>query len=223
MAFTTITVTGTYKRSDGTTAAAGTVSFVASHAMTDSTNNQVVAPTRVTGTLNSSGVFSVTLTATDDTTTTPTGVTYEVTERITDAAENKYNIAVPKNSPSATLNLADVTPVHTPVTSYAYATTSYVDSKIGATAPNIPFNATDEISATTVQAAIEEVRSKSKYTHDQQSPATTWSITHNLGFRPSVSVVDTSENQCLGDVTYTSDNALTVTFLQSFGGKAYLS
>lgn len=227
MAFTTVTVTGTYKRSDGTTAASGTVSFVASHAMTDSSNNQVVAPTRVTGTLNSSGVFSVTLTATDDTTTTPSGVTYEVTERIIDAAENKYNISVPKNSPSVggtpTLDLADVTPVHTPVTSYAYATTAYVDSKIGVTAPNIPFNATSEISATNVQAAIEEVRSKSKYTHDQQSPATTWSITHNLGFRPNVSVVDTSENQCLGDITYTSDNALTVTFLQSFGGKAYLS
>ena len=74
-----------------------------------------------------------------------------------------------------------------------------------------------------MQAAIEEVRNKSKYTHDQSSPATTWSITHNLGYKPNVAVADTSDTLCFGDVDYTNDNALVVTFAQSFGGKAYLS
>ena len=196
MAFTTITVTGTYKQSDGTTAASGNVTFLAATTMTDSSNNQIVAPTLVTGTLNGSGTFSVSLTATNDSTTQPTGVTYEVTENIDGAGQNKYNIEIPYNSPGAALDLADVTPATTPITSYNYATQAYVATSIAA---------------------------QTAYTHTQESPATTWSITHNLGFRPSVFVVDTSENVCYGDVTYNSADALTVTFAQSFGGKAYLS
>ena len=223
MAFTQITVSGTYYQTDGVTPASGEVLFVASTTMQDSVTNAIVAPTRVTATLNGVGTFSVSLTATDDSTTEPTGVTYEVTERIVGSAENKYNIEVPENSPLGALNLADIAPVVAPVTGYSYATQSYVDSKVGASADSVGFTATAEILSTNVQDAIEEVRSKSKYTHTQESPATTWSITHNLRFRPNVTVVDTGDTVCIGDVDYTSDNALTVTFAQSFGGKAYLS
>ena len=196
MAFTTITVTGTYLQADNSTPATGNVTFIAATTMTDSSNNQIVAPTLVTGTLNGSGTFSVSLTATDDSTTQPTGVTYEVTENIDGAGQNKYNIAVPQNSSSATLDLADVTPAVTPITEHNYATQAYVSTSIA---------------------------SQTAYTHTQESPATTWSVTHNLGFQPSVFVVDTSDNVCYGDVTYNSVNALTITFAQSFGGKAYLS
>ena len=196
MAFTSITVTGSYKKADGTTAASGNVTFLATNTMTDSSNNNIVAPTLVTGTLNGSGAISVTLTATDDTTTQPTGTTYEVTENIDEAGQNKYNIEVPYNSSGSTLDLADITPVVTPITSYSYATQAYVATVVAST---------------------------HTFTFDQQSPATTWSITHNLGFKPSVFVVDTSDTVCFGDIEYTSNNALTVTFQQSFAGKAYLS
>ena len=220
MAFTTITVTGTFLTAGGA-AASGNVTFVASATMSDSLSNQTVVPTMVTGTLNSSGALSVALTATDDATTQPTGVTYEVTENITGAGQNKYNIEVPASSVGGTLDLADIAPAVTPITSYSYATQAYVNT--WTTASNMVFVATSELASTDVQAAIEEVRSKSKYTHTQQTPATTWSITHNLAFRPNVAVVDTSDTLCYGDIDYTSDNALTVTFAQSFGGKAYLS
>ena len=66
MAFTTITVTASYKKADGTTAASGNVTFLATNPMTDSSNNSIVAPTLVTGTLNGSGAISVSLTATDN-------------------------------------------------------------------------------------------------------------------------------------------------------------
>ena len=122
MAFTTITVTGTYLQADNSTPATGNVTFLASTTMTDSSNDQIVAPTFVTGTLNGAGTFSVSLTATDDSTTQPTGVTYEVTENIDGAGQNKYNIAVPENSIAGTLDLADITPATTPITSYNYAT-----------------------------------------------------------------------------------------------------
>jgi hypothetical protein len=222
MAFTTIAVTGTFLQSDGSTPAEGNVTFIASTSMQDSSNNQIVAPTLGTGTLNGSGSISVNLTATDDSTTQPSGVTYEVTENIDGAGQNKYSIEVPSASNGATLDLADITPAVTPIITYSYATQAYVDSA-STSAGGISFEAGSGLTSTTVQAAIEEVRNKSKYTHDQSSPTTTWSITHNLGYKPNVAVVDTSDTLCFGDVDYTNDNALVVTFAQSFGGKAYLS
>ena len=61
------------------------------------------------------------------------------------------------------------------------------------------------------------------YTHNQITSSTTWTVTHNLGFFPAVSVVDSGGNYVIGDVNYVSQNVLTVSFNASFGGKAYLS
>lgn len=61
------------------------------------------------------------------------------------------------------------------------------------------------------------------YTHNQITSSTTWTITHNLGFFPAVSVVDSGGNYVIGDVNYVSQNIVTVSFNASFGGKAYLS
>ena len=63
----------------------------------------------------------------------------------------------------------------------------------------------------------------STYTHDQQVPSAVWTITHNLGRHPSVSVVDSGGSVCVGDVAYLSANAVTVTFTAAFAGKAYLN
>ena len=59
------------------------------------------------------------------------------------------------------------------------------------------------------------------YTHTQNSGATTWSVAHNLGKRPSVTVVDVNNVQGYGIVTHTDDNNLTVTFPGNTTGKAY--
>ena len=61
------------------------------------------------------------------------------------------------------------------------------------------------------------------YVHTQGTAASSWSITHNLGYYPNVTVVDSTETLVVGDVTYTSANALTVNFNGAFKGKAYLS
>jgi hypothetical protein len=61
------------------------------------------------------------------------------------------------------------------------------------------------------------------YVHSQISSSSTWTITHNLGYFPSVTVVDSSNNVVVGDVKYISDNVVTVSFNATFGGKAYLS
>ena len=195
MAFTTIAVTGTFYEADGSTLASGNVTFIASTSMNDSATNAIVAPTLATATL-ASGVIALNLTATTDSTTQPAGVTYEVTENINGAGQNKYSIEIPHNSPDATLDLADITPAITPVTTYSYATQQYAN--------------TAAVTGTT-------------FTFNQESPTATWSITHNLGYKPGVSVVDTSDTVVYGDVDYTDLNVLVVTFAQSFAGKAYLS
>jgi hypothetical protein len=61
------------------------------------------------------------------------------------------------------------------------------------------------------------------YTHDQTVASIVWTINHNLGKRPSVSVTDSFGTTVYGQVEYQSDNALTITFKAAFKGKAYLN
>jgi len=61
------------------------------------------------------------------------------------------------------------------------------------------------------------------YTHNQSSASNSWSITHNLGKFPSISVVDSGLNVVQGEVIYTDNNSLTINFTASFSGKAYLN
>ncbi len=57
----------------------------------------------------------------------------------------------------------------------------------------------------------------------QSVSASTWTITHNLNRYPSVDVVDSGGDVCIGDVKYIDANTLTVSFSGAFSGKAYLS
>ena len=58
---------------------------------------------------------------------------------------------------------------------------------------------------------------------NQGSVLATWTITHNLGFRPNVTTFDTTEANIIGDITHASVNQLTVTFATATGGYALLS
>tara|TARA_Y100000389_G_scaffold141577_1_gene139489 strand:- start:2805 stop:3146 length:342 start_codon:yes stop_codon:yes gene_type:complete len=58
---------------------------------------------------------------------------------------------------------------------------------------------------------------------NQNTPATTWSVAHELNKFPSVTVVDSSGNVVIGEILYLSPIALTITFESSFSGKAYLN
>lgn len=225
MAFTQITVTGTYLETGTGNPASGRVTFLLTSPMRQPEENITIVPSEVSATLDENGEFSVLLYATNDTLTTPKGVTYEVTERIRGAALNKYFISIDKDAPVGTIDLADLVPNIDPVVQLNYATVEYVDDLFSgqSNSETISFTPTSEITSTTVQDAIEEVRSRSRYVHDQPTASNTWSITHNMRFYPNVSIVDTALSKVVGEVTYLSENALTVTFSHSFAGKAYLS
>lgn len=61
------------------------------------------------------------------------------------------------------------------------------------------------------------------FTHYQTTAATIWNVTHNLGKKPSVSVVTSADAEVVGQVDYVDDSSLTITFKNAFKGKAYLN
>ena len=65
--------------------------------------------------------------------------------------------------------------------------------------------------------------SDKNYVFIQSAPSATWTITHNLGKFPSVSVVDSGNTTVYGDIDYIDENSLTITFSAAFGGKAYMN
>ena len=68
------------------------------------------------------------------------------------------------------------------------------------------------------------VNKATTFTFTQSSSSATWTVTHNLGYRPGgVSVVDSAENVVMGDIVHSSDNALVINFSSAFTGKAYIS
>lgn len=225
MAFTPITVTGTYVETGTGNPQSGRVTFLLTAPMRQPQFNLTVAPSLVTATLSASGSFSVVLYATNDTATEPLGVTYEVTERISGCALNKYFIEIDKDAILGAVDLADLAPNIAPVVQENYATVEYVNDAFSdaGSAENIIFAPTSEITSVNVQDAIEELRTRSRYVHDQPTASNTWNITHNMKFYPNVSIVDSALSKVVGEVTYVSENALTVTFSHSFAGKAYLS
>lgn len=119
MTITTRTLAFAFKDAAGNNAD-GTVAFCPTTPFTNSGSNLTVARETQTVTL-AAGAGSVTLYATDDADTSPTGATYTVTETITGADPRSYRIQVPAGS--GTLQLADIAPaVSQPM--YSYATTA---------------------------------------------------------------------------------------------------
>ena len=61
------------------------------------------------------------------------------------------------------------------------------------------------------------------YTHTQGTSSAVWVVAHNLGWHPNVTVQDSGGSIVEGEIAYTNNNSLTITFTGAFSGKAYLS
>lgn len=66
------------------------------------------------------------------------------------------------------------------------------------------------------------------FTYEQQTPQSTWTIVHNLGFKPAVSVMDYGQNNVECDVEQTNENQVVLRFIQAgipvnIAGYAFLS
>lgn len=61
------------------------------------------------------------------------------------------------------------------------------------------------------------------YVHDQGTASATWSITHNLGKYPAVTVIDSAGTEFEVSVTHHDLNSLTIELDSQFSGKAVLN
>jgi hypothetical protein len=59
------------------------------------------------------------------------------------------------------------------------------------------------------------------YTHTQSTPATVWSISHNLGKNPNITSFDNSGVENIGEVVHLNTNSAMITFAFAFAGVAY--
>lgn len=62
--------------------------------------------------------------------------------------------------------------------------------------------------------------SLARYTHTQISPLATWTVAHNLGLRPNVTIATTGGQEVWGEVLHLSANTLMVNFDTPLAGAA---
>lgn len=61
------------------------------------------------------------------------------------------------------------------------------------------------------------------YVFTQSTPATVWTINHDLQKYPAVSIVDSANDEVIGEVKYNSTSQVVITFSAAFSGKAFLN
>lgn len=61
------------------------------------------------------------------------------------------------------------------------------------------------------------------FTHEQQAASDTWTINHNLGFKPNVNISDYGGNNVECDIEQISTSRMVLVFAEPVSGYAYLS
>lgn len=82
---------------------------------------------------------------------------------------------------------------------------------------------TKTILLTTEDGAVISGTFNDAYIHTQTILSNQWIVNHNLNKYPSVTVVNNSNIEVVGEVNYTSTNQVILTFSQSFTGKAFFT
>ena len=59
------------------------------------------------------------------------------------------------------------------------------------------------------------------FVYSQTTPASIWTVIHNLGKYPAVTVVDSANTEVVGDIQYIDLNSFRITFSSDFSGKAF--
>lgn len=83
-----------------------------------------------------------------------------------------------------------------------------------------PATVINSITVTTGSIASGPAR---RYVHAQGTASSTWTITHPLGGRPSITIVDSAGTVVFGEVQYLSNTQIQVLFSAPFSGFAYLT
>lgn len=73
------------------------------------------------------------------------------------------------------------------------------------------------------KAELQELESRLSYYHVVYEPSTEWLVTHNLGYKPSVKVIDSTGEVVIPDIEYVDDNTVRITFANPTFGEAHFS
>ena len=98
-----------------------------------------------------------------------------------------------------------------------------VDARTGGLERLQTTNKSDLVAAINELAARETRISGSAYMYTQTTPAAVWTINHNLGLWPTVSILDPGGNEIEADVTHPSVNQLVIRFAIPIAGLARLT
>lgn len=120
---TLITVTGTIRDASGPIA--GRLVFASSTLVRDPATNDVMVPQEIVATVGSDGELSVPIPATNDPAFSPTGWTWELRPHF-HGWSAAFSVAIPYDSPGATIDLSDLVPVPANGTGDLYALASHL-------------------------------------------------------------------------------------------------
>jgi len=99
--------------------------------------------------------------------------------------------------------------------------------QVDSIADHLPTEHKNKIVASNPETGAIEFIDKSScdrhYMHTQSNPLSNWSIAHNLGKFPSVTVVDSAGTQVLCEILHNDLNSTTIKFSEPFSGFAYLN
>lgn len=227
-------VVGTYEDLEFNPAS-GTVQMRPNARLTCDNPAVIIPDAPVTATLDGTGtaLFEDVL-ATDTAGVLPVGWRYQVTERIDLATRRRYLIEVPTGvSP---LDLSDVVPVTLAPQTFAYApavlsgkgdlltrdASGYARLPVGVDGQVLSADSGEATGLAWVSPSSGG-GSGGYYEHSQTSPASTWNITHGLGYKPNVAVEDSDGNLCDAIVTWPTTNTVQVQLSATTSGKAHLS
>ena len=89
--------------------------------------------------------------------------------------------------------------------------------------PNIVTVDQDTANLVVVRSTSPSSANTRRKVFNQEAASATWVITHSLGGKPSVTIVDSADTHVFGEVQYNSNTQITVLFSAAFSGKAYLT
>jgi hypothetical protein len=208
----------------------------------------VVVEGTLTAILDTSGFFEIDLPTTDNALLSPSGWAYIVSVRLYGVKPQNFYAFLPYGDGSPVDLLSDISlsgslsePILTgstlssqgsigprgpgvisgegePVSTVGFDGDIYIDAVDGAFYgpkangewPLSPFYAPSQLGA-------------QRFIHTQAAASDTWNVTHALGGRPSVMVVDSAGTVVIGEIRYNSNTSITILFTAPFSGFAYLT
>lgn len=98
-------------------------------------------------------------------------------------------------------------------------TVTVTEGDAGTTVVTVPITST----VTAITEGPQGPTGSGGYVFTQSSPAATWTINHNLGFKPAVELLDSGSQEIDGEVAHPSINQTVITLNPATAGVARLT